>query len=121
MNPGQKGKGGGVREVMGGTVVLGWGGGGVSEKMEGMQRVGSRVYIKGGTPNESKKKSIAARGSRLGRRVKQRLLKQDWGHASGSGIIQGVKSGKASERPVVDGSDLVAVQAPVKARYELAW
>ena len=37
-----------------------------------------------------------------------------------SGIIQFYESGKASERPVDDGSDLVVVQAPVKARYELA-
>ena len=37
-----------------------------------------------------------------------------------SGIIQGVESGKAGERPVVDDGDLVAVQEPVKARYEQA-
>ena len=38
-----------------------------------------------------------------------------------SGIIQDEEGGKAGERPVVDGSDLVAVQVPKKARYELAW
>ena len=38
-----------------------------------------------------------------------------------SGIIQLMEKGKAGERPVVDGSDLVVVQVPVKARYELAW
>ena len=38
-----------------------------------------------------------------------------------SGIIQLKETGKAGERPVVDGSDLVAGQGPVKARYELAW
>ena len=38
-----------------------------------------------------------------------------------SGIIQKSESVKAGERPVVDGSDLVVVQVPVKARYELAW
>ena len=38
-----------------------------------------------------------------------------------SGIIQVGESGKAGERPVADGNDLVAGQVPVKARYELAW
>ena len=38
-----------------------------------------------------------------------------------SGIIQVEESGKASERPVVDDGDLVAVQVSVKGRYELAW
>ena len=38
-----------------------------------------------------------------------------------SGIIQIIESGKAGERPADDGSDLVVVQVPVKARYELAW
>ena len=36
-----------------------------------------------------------------------------------SGSIQVEKSGKAGERPVADGGDLVVVQVPVKARYEL--
>ena len=35
-----------------------------------------------------------------------------------SGIIQGLESGKAVERPIVDGGDQVVVQQPVKARYE---
>ena len=54
----------------------------------------------------------------------QRLLKKDWGHAKDwdmptwSGIIQGGEKSKAGERPAVDGSDLVAIQIPVKARYE---
>ena len=38
-----------------------------------------------------------------------------------SGIIQGLESGKAGERPIVDDGDLVGVQVPVKARYERAW
>ena len=37
-----------------------------------------------------------------------------------SGIIQGLESGKAVERPVVDG-DLVVEQGPVKARHKQAW
>ena len=37
------------------------------------------------------------------------------------GIIQGSESGKASERPVVDGGDLVVAQVPVQAWYEQAW
>ena len=37
------------------------------------------------------------------------------------GIIQGLESDKASERPVVDGGDPVAYQVPMKARYEQAW
>ena len=37
-----------------------------------------------------------------------------------SGIIQAGESSKIGERPAVYGSDLVAVQAPVKARYEQA-
>ena len=35
-----------------------------------------------------------------------------------SGIIQSLETGKAGERPVVDGGDLVVVQVPVKARYK---
>ena len=50
----------------------------------------------------------------------KRLLKRDWDMQTLSGIIQILESGEAGERPVVDGSDLVAVQVPVKARYELA-
>ena len=38
-----------------------------------------------------------------------------------SGIIQVLESGKAGERPIVDGGYLIVVQVPVKARYELAW
>ena len=39
-----------------------------------------------------------------------------------SGIIQSFETGKAGERPVVDGGgDLVAVQVPVQARYKQAW
>ena len=38
-----------------------------------------------------------------------------------SGIIQDLESGKGGERPVVDGGDVVEVQVPAKARYELAW
>ena len=39
----------------------------------------------------------------------QRLLKQDFGDMpTWSGIIQIAKSGKAVERPVVDGVDVVA-------------
>ena len=39
-----------------------------------------------------------------------------------SRIIQGIKSGKAGEHTpvVVDGSDLVVLQVPVKVRYEKA-
>ena len=54
-------------------------------------------------------------------RVIQRLLKQDWGHANWSGIIQFLESGKAVERPIVDDRDLVVGQVPVKAQYEQAW
>ena len=38
-----------------------------------------------------------------------------------SGIIQSLESGKASERPVVNDADQVAVQGSVKGRYEQAW
>ena len=38
-----------------------------------------------------------------------------------SGNIQGMESGKAGERPIVDDSDVVVVHVPVKARYEQAW
>ena len=48
-------------------------------------------------------------------------LKQYWGHATWSGIIQRLESDKAGESPVVDGADLIVFQVPVKARYELAW
>ena len=34
------------------------------------------------------------------------------------GIIQFSESGKADERPIVDGGDQVGVQKPVKARHE---
>ena len=37
-----------------------------------------------------------------------------------SGIIQSPESNKTSERSVVDDGDVVAVQKPVKGRYELA-
>ena len=37
------------------------------------------------------------------------------------GIIQGLESGKAAERLVVDNGDLVVAQAPVKAKYEQVW
>ena len=51
----------------------------------------------------------------------QRILKQDWDMPTWSGIIQGLESGKAGERPIVDDDDLVVVQVPVKTRYEQAW
>ena len=38
-----------------------------------------------------------------------------------SGIIQVCESSEANERPVFDDGDPVAVQVPVKGRYELAW
>ena len=37
------------------------------------------------------------------------------------GIIQNLESGKASEQPVVDDGDLVAVQVPVKGWYKKGW
>ena len=61
---------------------------------------------------------VAFRGSEVVWRVIQRLLQQDWDMPTWSGIIQGLESGKAGERPIVDDGDLVAVQPPVKARYE---
>ena len=38
-----------------------------------------------------------------------------------SGIIQDRESSKASENPVVDDGDLVAVQVPVKGWYKQGW
>ena len=38
-----------------------------------------------------------------------------------SGIIQGLESGKAVERRVVDDGDQVVEQVPVKARHKQAW
>ena len=51
----------------------------------------------------------------------QRLLKQDWGNANVVWDIQFLEGGKAGERPIIDDGDNVLGQAPVKARYELAW
>ena len=51
----------------------------------------------------------------------QRLLKQYGDMPTWSGIIQGLESGKAVERPVDDDGDLVVVQVPVKARHKQGW